>query len=218
MRVTLKLATTLDGRIATRTGESQWITSSEARQRVHELRAGHDGVLVGIGTLLADNPQLNVRSEPIPERQPHRIVLDTNLRTPADARIFDVVSGQVYILSGPGPSEQRVQKLESAGAIVLPCRLDGGRVSVSDALEKLGDAGVHSVFVEGGGQVAAAFLRARCVDRLDWFRAPIIIGGDGVPALGSLDVDLLSAAFRFNRQGVRMVGPDIWETYEMENS
>lgn len=217
MRITLKLATSLDGRIATCTGESKWITSPDSRAIVHELRGQHDGVLVGIGTLLADDPLLSVRTKTPPRCQPHRIILDTHLRTPEDAAVFSVETGRVIILCGAQADEGRKAILEGKGATILPCDLDeGGRISPSGAIERLTAAGLSSVFVEGGGQIAGAFLKANCVDRLEWFRAPMVIGGDGLPALGELGIEALTDAIRFRREGVRIVGPDVWETYEKE--
>ncbi|WP_377379362.1 RibD family protein [Ponticaulis profundi] len=217
--VTLKLATTLDGRIATRTGESQWITGAESRLSVHGLRAQHDGVLVGIGTALADDPQLTVRGLALPgNSQPHRIILDTHLRLPPHAQVFEPDSGSVFVLCGlEAAASERRRVLEQSGAVILSCQLDAdGHVEIESALAQLAAQRLTSIFVEGGGSVASAFLRARLVDRLEWFRAPLIIGGDGLAAVSSLGVDQLLDGIRFKRMGVRNSGADIWETYELE--
>ncbi len=218
MHITLKLATTLDGRIATRTGDSQWITSPEARAVVHELRARHDGVLAGIGTVLADNPMLTVRANDVEaEHQPHRIVLDTHLRTPPDARIFSARHGRVFIVCGRDADETSVNALGAAGGDVLRVETDaGGHIDINSAVTALSKQGLSSLFIEGGGQVAAAFLKAGLVDELHWFRAPKIIGGDGIPALGGWGISDLADVITFRRKAVRTVGPDVWEVYEKE--
>ena len=216
MRVTLKLATSLDGRIATRTGESKWITSAEARRKVHELRSQHDSVLAGIGTVLKDDPQLTVRlDEAGTFTQPHRIILDTWLRTPVSARIFDDKTARVFIVCSERAGDGECDALKSVGADIFPVpESEDGHVSVLHAVQALRDAGLERVFVEGGGQVAAAFLKAGLVDTLEWFRAPMIIGGDGFPALGGIGVSALSDSIRLHRIAVRSIGPDVWETYE----
>lgn len=220
MRVTLKLATSLDGRIATKTGESQWITCAESRRCVHELRARHHGVLVGIGTALADDPQLTVRGVELGTGvQPHRVILDTHLRLPVSSRVLTCSSGQTFIVHGAEADTGLAGALKDAGARLLECPFgDNGRLDPVAALRLLEGAGLCSLFVEGGGEVAAAFLMAGCVDTLEWFRAPMIIGGDGKPALGPLGVDVLAQALRFKRGGVRIIGDDVWETYEVEAS
>jgi riboflavin-specific deaminase C-terminal domain len=215
MQVTLKLATTLDGRIATRTGESQWITSSESRQIVHQLRAQHQAVLAGVNTVLADDPMLNVRGVELAEfGQPHRVVLDSNLRTPSGAKLIHQDDGKAIIICGALNEDEAA--LTAAGAFVEPVGFAAdGRIDLVSALERLENKySIRSVFIEGGGQVAASFLKAGLVDRLEWFRAPMLIGSDGVPALGELGVEHLKDALHFNRTGVRISGPDVWETYE----
>lgn len=216
MIVTLKLATSLDGKIATSTGESQWITSPEARAAVHRLRADHDAVLVGVGTVLADNPRLNVRSENlVPEKQPSRVILDTHLRTPPNSRVFEETRGDVFILCGQSASEERGKALIDAGARILKIGTRPvGSICPKQAMSALKDVGLCKVFVEGGGQVATSFLQASLVDRLEWFRASIILGNDGLPALHGLGIERLTDALSLDRLKISEIGPDIWETYE----
>lgn len=214
MLITLKLATTLDGRIATRTGQSKWITSSESRREVHHLRAQHEAVLVGVNTVLADDPMLNARDTDLPlGRQPHRIVFDTSLRTPETARVLRPTEENVFLVCAKGVP---IRSDLSSRATIVPVNPDiDGRPGCEEAvliLEK--DYFIHSLFIEGGGQVAASFLRAGLVDRIEWFRAPILIGSDGRPALGVLGVSALDEALPFMRKAVRMMGCDLWETYE----
>ena len=205
MRVTLKLASSLDGRIATATGESRWITGEAAREQGHRLRAAHDAVLVGVQTVLADDPQLTVR---LPERavdQPLRVVLDSRLRTPPGAKL----AGEgTLILTTAEP-------YAVGGALVERVDSDGdGRPTVEAVLKALKRHGVGSVLIEGGGQVAASFIAADAVDALEWFRAPILLGGDGRPCVAALTMAQLSDAPRFRRLAVERLGDDLWERYE----
>jgi len=212
--VTLKLATSIDGRIATASGESRWITGEAARAEVHRLRAAHDAVLVGIGTALADDPELSARTTPPPSRQPLRVVLDRKLRLPTSARVVQSVSlGPVAVVAAPdGP---RGDGLRMAGAAVLHPAPQPGEGEIAAVLRALAESfGVARVFVEGGGQIAAAFLRVGLVDRIEWFRAPILLGGDGRPAIADLALARLADAPGFRRVAQRELGPDLWESYE----
>lgn len=215
-RVTLKLATSLDGRIATQTGESRWITGEEARAEVHRLRAGHGAILVGAETALADDPELTVRTDPPPPRQPLRVVLDTRLRLDPKARLLRTLDrGPVLVIGGRDADHTSKALLEAAGAQValVPRGLDG--VDLEEALAYMkAQAGVESLFVEGGGRVAASFLALGLVDRLEWFRAPLLLGAEARPAVAELKVQSLAAAPRFTRTGLTACGADIWETYE----
>lgn len=204
MRVTLKLATSLDGRIATAMGESRWITGEAARLEGHRLRASHDAILVGVETVLADDPELTARLPGQPVDQPLRVVLDSRLRTPPTAKIANVGS---LILTVAEPA--------SIGtAVVDRVEAENGRPSVTASLAAINRRGVSSVLIEGGGQVAASFLRAGVVDRLEWFRAPILLGGEGRPCVAALALARLSDAPRFRRLAVEPCGDDLWERYE----
>ena len=210
--VTLKLATSLDGRIATAAGESRWITGQGAREQVHRLRAEHDAVLVGSNTALRDDPQLTVRLPGYEGPQPTRIVLDTHQRLPATSKLAESAKETPVILitAVVRPSEA----LEELGVRILhaPAREVG--VDVPQLLDMLQDEGIDRIFVEGGGKVAASFIRAGAVDRVEWFRAPIILGGEGKAAIGDLHVEGLPQAFRLRRVAVETVGDDLWERYE----
>lgn len=202
--VTLKLATSLDGRIATASGESKWITGEEARLQGHRLRAAHDAILVGVETVLADDPELTARLPGRPVDQPLRVVLDSRLRTPGTAK---VAHGDALILTTAEPrpvGDARVERVEA---------LDG-RPAPEAVLRAVRRAGENSVLIEGGGQVAASFLRAGLVDRLEWFRAPILLGGEGRPCVASLALAKLADAPTFRRVSVAPVGDDLWERYE----
>lgn len=205
-RVTLKLATSLDGRIATATGESQWITGPESRQQGHVLRATHDAILVGIETVLADNPRLNVRLAAAGQdtRDPLRVILDTRLRMPASAH---VATGNSLILTTAVP-----KPVGQAEVIrVAPDAL--GRPAIAAVLDTLRQRAIASLLIEGGGRVAAAFVQAGAVDRIEWFRAPILLGDEGRPGIAALDLANLAAAPKYRRQGVQALGDDLWESY-----
>jgi diaminohydroxyphosphoribosylaminopyrimidine deaminase/5-amino-6-(5-phosphoribosylamino)uracil reductase len=203
-RVTLKLATSLDGRIATATGESKWITGEAARLEGHRLRAGHDAIVVGVETVLADDPELTARLPGRPVDQPLRVVLDSRLRTPSTAK---VAGGDTLILTATEPrpvGDARVERVDSPN----------GRPAPQAALQAIQRAGAHSVLIEGGGQVAASFLRAGLVDRLEWFRAPILLGGEGRPCVGALALAKPAEAPKFRRLSAEPLGDDLWERYE----
>lgn len=203
-RVTLKLATSLDGRIATATGQSKWITSEAARQEGHRLRAAHDAILVGVETVLSDDPELTVRLPGRSVDQPLRVVLDSRLRTPPTAKLAD--SGTL-ILTAVAPAAVGSTMVEQVEA-------EDGRPAVAAALAAIRRRGAASVLIEGGGQVAASFLRAGLVDRLEWFRAPILLGGEGRPCVAALALAQLADAPRFRRLAVEPCGDDLWERYE----
>lgn len=211
MRVTLKLATSLDGRIATASGESRWITGEEARAAVHALRADHDAVLIGVETAIADDPELTVRSASYTGRQPARVVLDSRQRLSPDCKLVRTArQTPTYVVS----IEDSNNRLTDAGVKVLTVKAVGERPDLKSALDALEAEGIASVLVEGGGQVAASFIRCELVDQIEWFRAPIVLGGEGRPAIGSLALTELARAPRFKRVALDAVGDDLWERYE----
>ena len=210
--VTLKLATSLDGRIATATGESRWITGPEARAEAHRLRAAHDAVLVGIETALADDPELTVRLEGYQGAQPARVVLDSRQRLHCTAKLVQTARAvPTYVVTTTPPSPA----LLACGVKVLTVKAVGdGRPELEAALGALKGEGLQRVLVEGGGQVAGAFLRCGLVERIEWFRAPLVLGAEGRPGIGALALSGLAAAPRFRRTEARPVGSDLWERYE----
>ncbi|HYF84928.1 bifunctional diaminohydroxyphosphoribosylaminopyrimidine deaminase/5-amino-6-(5-phosphoribosylamino)uracil reductase RibD [Azospirillum sp.] len=213
--VTLKVASTLDGRIATRTGESQWITGPTARAWGHRLRASHDAILVGIGTALADDPELTCRLPGLSDRSPVRVVVDSSLRLPPAAKLA-TGAGRIptWVVTGPTPDSARLEALTALGVEVLPVPAGmDGRVDPAAALSALASRGITRVLVEGGAAMAGALLGAGLVDRLEWFRAASLIGGDGLPAVAGFGVDALSAMARFERTAVRSAGADLAESY-----
>jgi len=210
--VTLKLASTLDGRIATAQGESQWITGAAARARGHLLRAEHDAILVGIGTALADDPELTCRLPGMAARSPVRVVLDSRLRLLHDSRLVRGAGDHpLWLLTGAGGD---AASLQARGCEIISTQLAGnGRIDLAAALESLAGRGITRLLVEGGSAVATAFLAAGLVDNLAWFRAPSLIGGDGLPVFGALGLAVLEQMPRFQRQGIENLGDDVLESY-----
>jgi diaminohydroxyphosphoribosylaminopyrimidine deaminase/5-amino-6-(5-phosphoribosylamino)uracil reductase len=208
--VTLKLATSLDGRIATASGESRWITGPLARERAHLLRATHDAILVGTDTAVADDPQLTCRLPGLADRSPVRIVIDRQLRIPPTARIIAEarrVPTWVMTLSSANPGRQK--SLRDAGVEVIAAEPAAtGAIDLAAALGELGNRGLTRLLAEGGGRLAAGLLRAQLVDRLVWFHAPLLLGGDGVPAVAALEMGTLIDMPHFERLAVEIVGED----------
>lgn len=197
--VALKLATSLDGRIATRSGESKWITDESARARGHLLRASHDAVLIGSGTAIADDPELTVRLPGMTGRSPVKIVVDARLRTPFNGKLAGLNGRPTWLVTGPRHHPEVLKPYWDAGFEILETGLMAdGKLDLSAALSILGQRGLTRVLVEGGSTVAAAFLKADLIDRLYWFRAPGIIGGDGLAAIGEMGLDKLSLMHRFS--------------------
>ncbi|HUO21469.1 MAG TPA: RibD family protein [Caulobacteraceae bacterium] len=210
--VTLKLATSLDGRIATATGESRWITGERSRRTVHELRAGHDAVIVGVDTALIDDPALTVRLDGHESAQPARVVLDSRQRLPADSQLARTARQiPTWVVTTGAPRAALID----LGVRVIQVDADAdGRPAPAAALQALAQAGLNAVMIEGGGRVAASFLSAGLVDRIEWFRAPILLGADGLPAVGALALRRLADAPSFRRTDARESGADLWERYE----
>jgi diaminohydroxyphosphoribosylaminopyrimidine deaminase/5-amino-6-(5-phosphoribosylamino)uracil reductase len=212
-RVTLKLATSLDGRIATGSGESRWITGEAARDQVHRLRIMHMGVLVGIETVIADDPELNVRIPGFIGAGPRAIILDSRQRISSEAKL---VLGAEYRRTIVVSTITPQARLTEAGVQVLTVPAADRRVDPAAALEALFREQILSVMIEGGGQVAASFLAADLVDGIEWFRAPILLGDEGRPAVGDLAIEALAEAPRFRRVDVQPLGDDLWERYERQ--
>jgi diaminohydroxyphosphoribosylaminopyrimidine deaminase/5-amino-6-(5-phosphoribosylamino)uracil reductase len=205
----LKLAASLDGRIATASGESRWITGPEARAVVHRLRARVDAVLVGSGTALADDPVLTARRGTRIVHRPLRILIDSKLRVSGSAKLFSQGAERTWVVCSPRAAASRRRGLEALGAKVLEVPLHRGKINLGRALTRIGTEGVTQLLVEGGGVLAAAFLRARLVDEMHWFVAPRLLGGDGRPSLGDLGLDSLLDSPQLESQ-VSQVGRDLY--------
>ncbi len=213
--IALKTATSLDGRIATATGDSKWITGPAARAEGHLLRATHDAIMVGIGTVRADDPELTCRLPGLGDRSPIRVILDSRARLRVDSKLaLDARGTPVWLLCGEGVSNRRITTLSRAGVDVrlVPVGTDG-RVDIATACRDLGEAGLTRVLVEGGGKLAASLLAAGLVDRIVAFRGGVVIGGDGLPSVASMRIAELGSAPRFERVSSRVVGDDTLETW-----
>ncbi len=206
--VTLKMAMTLDGKIATAVGESQWITGEAARRRGHEMRDRVDAILVGIETVLADDPSLTAR---LPEgsRNPVRVILDSQARTPLTARLLHDDAAPVLIAVTEWASEERLEQLRAAGAEIIFCG-DGTRVDIGILLKRLGEREICSLLVEGGGHVHFSFLREGLADKVCAFIAPRIVGGAKAPSVVSGDgFAHLNEAVRLRDMSAEFVGKDL---------
>ena len=214
-RVTLKLATSLDGRIALANGASQWITGPDSRAEVHKLRAAHDAVITGIGSLLADDPLMSARIEGEKPDQPRRVVLDTHLKISPDAHILnDTEGGPVTVYCGGSVPVHLRDRIAAKAEVVARNRYDGPSISLKSVLEHLAGEGVETVMIEAGGKLAGAAMRSGLVDRIEWFRAPMLLGGDARSTIDSLGLERLDEAPIFTRISVTECGDDLWESYE----
>lgn len=211
--LTLKLATSLDGRIATASGDSQWITGAETRAFVHRLRATHDAVMVGAGTVRADDPLLTVRGFDVP-RQPVRIVVSRKLDFPVDgnlARTLDIAP--LWLCHADDAPDDLREAWTTRGAKLIRVPLQGRQVEIPALMQALGAQGLTRVFCEGGGELAASLLSADVVDQLDLHMGGVVIGAEGRPALGALGLDRLSEAPRFALKSVRQSGDDVVQSW-----
>jgi len=212
--VVAKMAQSLDGRVATRTGQSQWITGRKARELGHRMRDQHDAIVVGRGTVTADDPQLTCRCSG--GRDPVRIVLDSEARVSPDAKVVRATKGSnapTWIAVGPKAPARRRAALDRAGAETFSCRLYRGRLDIEDLLAMLGERELLSVLVEGGPTVLGSFFDAGLVDKVAAFIAPMIIGGEKATAsVGALGAGLLTDACRLRDMQVTEVGSDLLVT------
>jgi diaminohydroxyphosphoribosylaminopyrimidine deaminase / 5-amino-6-(5-phosphoribosylamino)uracil reductase len=213
--VTLKLASTLDGRIALASGESRWLTGPAARREVHALRARHDAILLGIGAVLTDDPLLTVRLPGATPRPPIRIVADSHLRLPLASRLAGSTSqAPLWILHREDEDESRRAPLIGIGARLFPVPGSEAGIGLRHALTLLAGEGITSLLCEGGAGLAASLLRARLVDRIAWFHAPGIAGADAWPATEALNLDSLDDLPRFRRFRARTLGPDLMTLFD----
>ncbi|WP_048877817.1 bifunctional diaminohydroxyphosphoribosylaminopyrimidine deaminase/5-amino-6-(5-phosphoribosylamino)uracil reductase RibD [Acidocella aminolytica] len=208
--VRLKLATSLDGRIASASGESQWITGESARRTVHAMRGRHDAVLAGVGTVLADDPELTCRIEGLRETPLIRVVVDSHLRTPLLSKLVrGAAQNPLWILHRDGADKLRRKALERAGVKLIELPASSAGVDLTAGMKALAEHGLTRIFVEGGGTLAAGLLRAGLVDRLAWFHAPCVIGGDGFPAAQAFGITSLNEMPRFMPVSSQHLGSDM---------
>lgn len=212
--VRLKLASTLDGRIATSTRESAWLTGEPARRAAHAMRGRHDAVLVGVGTVLADDPELTCRIAGFRKAPLVRVVIDSHLRTPLMSRLVrGAAEHPLWLLHRNGADPARRKALQAAGAKTMEMPASDAGVDLAAAAKMLAQEGLTRILCEGGGTLAAGLLRANLVDRLAWFHAPGIIGGDGWPAAQAFGIAKLAAMPRFIPMTCERWGDDWLTTY-----
>lgn len=206
--VTLKLATSFDGRIATATGESRWITGPAARREVHAQRARHDAVLVGAGTVRADDPALTVRGLGT-GHQPVRVVASRRLDIPAGRLLADIGAAPLWLCHGQEAAAEVLSAWQARGAETLLCPAEDRQIDPLAMLRILAARGLTRVFCEGGGSLAASLLASDLVDELVGFTAGLALGAEGVPGIGAMGVDRLALAPRFRLVESRVTGPDL---------
>lgn len=213
-----KIASTLDGRIATHNGDSRWITGEAARARGHLLRAQYDAIMVGSATAIVDDPSLTCRLPGLEDRSPVRIVCDGRLRLPLTSKLVQAAKDQTTFLATlEGADKVRLEAYKECGihVIEVPAGPDG-RVDMPEVLTILGVEGVNSVLVEGGGELIGSLMLAGLVDCLHWFRSGTVLGGDARPAVAGLGIDRLADAPGYKRHAFEQLGEDLLETWVSE--
>ena len=212
--VTVKCAATLDGRIATRTGDSRWVTGPAARAYVHRLRHASDGILVGLNTVIADDPSLTTRlpdAADIPARDPVRIILDTRLEIPETARVLQLDSeAETIIICADSVPLDRRQRIAGTGAQVVAAPTVNGRIDMGLLMDTLAERGITSLLIEGGGRVIGSALTAGIVDKVLFFYAPNILGGDdGIPMCAGTGPERMADSIRLHGISTSRFGEDI---------
>ncbi|MBC6402266.1 MAG: RibD family protein [Hyphomonadaceae bacterium] len=210
-KVTLKLATSLDGKIALANGDSEWITGRAAREAGRRLRGSHDAICVGANTAIIDNPQLTARIHGLSD--PVRVIFDSRLRLLPESNLVQTAEATPLWIFCCNHESKKADTLKSRGVTLLPVFHDNG-LSIEAALDMLFRRHIKTLLLEGGGQLTAGFLRLGVIDRIEWFRAPIILGGDGRSGIGNLGIEDLDMAHTFNRVSVEGLGRDVHEVYE----
>lgn len=216
--VTVKIASTLDGRIATHNGESKWITGEEARAYGHLLRADHDAILIGSTTAMLDDPELNCRLPGLEQASPVRIVADGRLRLPLTSKLARTARAHpVWLLTRTDADPLRKQAFADLGIKIIDIAPDGdGVLAAKSLLTALARRGITRLLVEGGGALIASLIRSGNVDRIVWFRAPRLIGGDGTAAVAPFGLAHLAQTPVFLHESTRVLGKDIVETWRRQ--
>ncbi len=212
--ITLKLATSLDGKIALKNGTSEWITCEASRHAGRLLRAGHEAICVGANTAHIDNPQLTTRIAGLSD--PVRVIFDSKAAlSPSSNLAQTAMDVPVLLFCAQEADIERRELLSAMGVQLLPIEHNEAGLDIAQAMTVLKRAqGIESLLLEGGGKLAASFVRAGMVDRIEWFRAPIIIGADGRDCIGALNLSLMDEAYGFRRISVQELDVDLRETYE----
>ncbi len=213
--VVLKLASTVDGAIATHDGESQWITGPIARQRAHLMRARTDAVMIGIGTAINDRPKLTCRLPGLEGRSPVRMVVDGRLQLPLTSQLVETArETETWVICLAGCDRARRDAFRSAGVDVITVEpAADGRPDMRRGLVAVAERGINCVMVEGGAKLSATLFRDGLIDELAWFRAGLVVGGDGIPGVGAMGLQALADAPRLERESIALIGEDVLETY-----
>ncbi|MCY4151142.1 MAG: bifunctional diaminohydroxyphosphoribosylaminopyrimidine deaminase/5-amino-6-(5-phosphoribosylamino)uracil reductase RibD [Aestuariivita sp.] len=217
-KVTLKLAFSVDGRIATSSGQSKWITGPQARRTVHALRARHDAVWIGAGTARSDDPSLTVRG--LGERtQPIRIVTSRHLDLPLVSQFArSARQTPLWVFHGPDVDAKRQEAWQKVGANLIRCKLDGSQIDPTAMVQHLASAGLTRVLCEGGGVLAASLLKSDVVDEIVGISAGLVIGANGLPAIGKIKLDELEDALQFKLESSCVIGDDLQHIWVREQS
>ena len=209
--VTLKLATSLDGKIATKNFDSKWISGEKARLFAHHLRSVNDAILVGAGTVRKDDPSLDCRLIGLEEFSPRRVIISNNLDFDLNAKIFQNLKKIPTIIL----SNRHSAELENLGVKIISCAEKNGKINLFDALKKLHAEGLNSLLIEGGQNIATQFLQENLVDELIWIRSKKIIGNDGIAAIGELNFSRISEVLnQFTRKEIKELDEDLAEIYQ----
>ena len=206
-----KSALTLDGWTATSAGNSKWVTGEKAREYVHRLRSQVDGIMVGIGTVLADDPRLTARMKRVKSRNPHRIIVDTRLKIPPDARLFLDDSGALnYIASGSKISRKAVERIEKDNTFILRCPVKNGRVELSALMDIIGKKSITSILLEGGSSLMGSMIKEKLIDKFLIFKAPRLLGGsDGIPMASGKGPRRMAESINLKDVDVKKYGDDL---------
>ena len=218
--VTLKTAVTTDGRIATESGESKWITGAESRAEAHRLRADHDAITVASATVIADDPELTCRLPGMRDRSPVRVLLDAHLRVPTDAKLYATAPDfPLWVFSALPADDSKVLERTNTGAEHFTVSIDGSGhgVNLRESFGRLAQRGITRLLAEAGGILASALFRDGLVDDLAVFRAPKLLGGDGMSMIGPLGIQALGQHMPLHRTALRALGNDVVETFRLSD-
>ena len=207
--ITLKSATTLDGKIATVTGESKWITGEDARQDVHLYRSIHDAILVGVNTVLADNPSLTTRLPNGTGKNPIRVILDSKLRTPLDSQIVNDGKAETWIIVSNQVNQEKINEFSGKKGVRI-IQLQEANLAISTMLTRLGEEGITSIFVEGGAEVNGSFLKEKAINQVIVYLAPKLFGGKQAPtAIGGSGIESIDDSLQLTITSVEQLGEDV---------
>ncbi|MEP6341906.1 MAG: RibD family protein [Maricaulaceae bacterium] len=211
-KITLKIASSLDGKIALANGQSEWVTGDAAREHGRRLRGSHDAIAIGANTARLDNPQLTTRIAGL--SNPARVVFDTRAKLSPHSNLAQTTGDSpVYLIVGQ--INKQAKALAGLGVNIIETGVGAeGRIDVPRALELLHRQGLKSLLLEGGGTLAASFIKADVIDVIEWYRASIIVGGDGRSSVGGLGLEVMEDSYRFERVSIRDLGIDVHERYE----